>query len=290
MKLRSAIRTFFVFILLSNAACSSRVDSPTTAADSTIIYPSKKGNDNGVKITFYRKESKKSGKLIGEGKRFAIKQNRNLRVLVELNNSEKQELLLHLVWIAPDQKVILRKQYHLLPGDTNILKSNISLSPQKRKAGKYRLRVYLFRELIAEKEFELLPKFWLTKAEAEKVTTGITFYRKMSKKNAGKRIGENTVFILVKKRVLRADVNVQRPFNFSSHELKFKLNWTGPDGKTFYKKQIILAAGDTTSVLHSSISISPEKRKTGGYQLKVFLFDEKIGEKAFRLVSSTGKH
>ena len=290
MRLLSTFLVLTTILLLFTAGCSSRVETAVTTADSTIIYPSKTGRGIEARITFFRKKSRKTGKLIDEGKVFTIRQNRKLRALIELENYENQELMLHLEWIGPEQKPFLRKQLHLLPGDTTSIRSSISISPEKRQAGKYMLRVYLFRELIAEKEFELLPEFWFTESEAKKTKAGITFYRKTSRKNPGKRIGEDTVFVLRKKRNLRADILLKYPSDFNEHKLNFKLNWVNPEGRTFFKKQIQIPPDDTTTLLHSSISISPEKRKAGRYRLKVFLFDELIAEKGFNLITYSNKH
>ncbi len=38
---------------------------------------------------------------------------------------------------------------------TSIIKSSISIPPGKREPGKYSFRLYLYDDLIAEKEFEL---------------------------------------------------------------------------------------------------------------------------------------
>jgi uncharacterized protein YcfL len=291
MKLLSTLGLLTALLLSLTTGCSSRVETAVTAADSTVVYPSKKAGGIEAKITFYRKESKKTGKRIGEGQRFALKQKRKLRALVELQNHGNQEVMLHLEWIGPKQKTFLSKQLQLLPGDTAAIQSSISISPAKRKAGKYKLRVYLFRELIAEKEFELLPEFWFNDDIAEKTKARITFYRKMSKKTPGKRIGEDSVFIIWKKRKLRAVVDLQKPSALSGHELQFKLKWTGPDGNTFFQKKLVLPAGDTTTALHSSISISPEKRTAGKYSLRVFFFQKLIAQKEFELLQkSPEKH
>ena len=290
MRLLSTLTVLTTFLLLLATACSSRVETAVTAVDSTIVYPSKKADGVSARITLFRRVSKKTGKLIGEGKVFTIKQNRKLRALIEMDRHSNQELMLHIDWIGTDQKSFLRKQLHILPGDSTPIKSSISISPEIRQAGKYKLRVYLFRELIAEKEFELLPEFWFTKAETEKTKAEISFYRKMSRKNPGKRIGEDTVFVIRKKRNLRADILLEYPPAFYGHELNFKLNWVNPEGKTFFKKKIIIAPGDTTTVLHSSVSISTGKRKAGNYSLKVYLFEEMIAKKNFSLKLHPNKH
>ena len=68
----------------------------------------------------------------------------------------RRPLTLHLVWINPDQRASFRKMVEYVPNDSsNVLVSNFTIAPSKRVPGHYSLRVYLFRELIAEKFFEL---------------------------------------------------------------------------------------------------------------------------------------
>jgi hypothetical protein len=149
-------------LLMFMPACSTRYQEPLTTADSTIVYPPKKTGDISAKITFCRKISKKTGKLIDAGSVFTIGNDEMVHAVVDLENrfeSGDRDLMLHLQWIDQDGGDIYRKRIDLTSADsTSTLKSSISISPDKRQPGEYLLQVYLFRELIAEKKFRLLPE------------------------------------------------------------------------------------------------------------------------------------
>ncbi len=275
-----------VLIMIIITSCSSRDDIPVTGSDSTITYPANDIDGISAKITYYRKINKKTGKLIDEGTVFTIKERRNLRVLIDIKNRlvhNDQELMFHMDWVGEDSKSFHRKQINLSSDDSSqTLKSSISISPNIRVPGKYTLYLYLDRELIAEKKFELLPEVNVTPLVGEEITADITLYRKTSKKT-GKLIGEGTVFKIKKKRNIRALITIQNRFGYGDRELKFKINWTTEEGKQFYQKRINLLSNDSASTLGSSISISPGKRLPGKYTVKVFLFSSLIGEKKFEI-------
>ncbi len=68
----------------------------------------------------------------------------------------RRPLALHFVWINPAQKKIFKRLLEYMPNDSDqVLTSSLTISPSKRAPGIYSLRVYLFRELIAEKFLEL---------------------------------------------------------------------------------------------------------------------------------------
>ncbi len=275
-----------VLIMIIITSCSSRNDIPVTGSDSTITYPANDIDGISAKITFFRKISKKTGKLIDEGTVFTIKERRNLRVLIDIKNRlihNDKELMFHMDWVGENGKSFHRKQINLSSDDSSqTLKSSISISPNIRTPGKYTLYLYLDRELIAEKKFELLPEVMVTPLVGDEITADITLYRKTSKKT-GKLIGEGTVFKIKKKRNIRALITIQNRFGYGDRELKFKISWTTEDGKQFYQKRINLLSSDSTSTLTSSISISPGKRLPGKYSIQVFLFSSLIGEKKFEI-------
>ena len=115
-----------------------------------------------ARITFGRKISKKTGKIIGEDTTFTIHKKANVFTLVNLENLDvinNQKMIFYLDWIGPDNSSIYKKKIEFSRGDTSsTLSSSISISPKKRQPGDYLLRVYFFKELIAEKKFELTTK------------------------------------------------------------------------------------------------------------------------------------
>jgi hypothetical protein len=95
----------------------------------------------------------------GEERSFEIEEGAKVAASVRLENPwgrGRRPLLLHFLWIDPHGKAAFRKAVEYTQNDTlNVLTSSFGISPTKREAGRYNFQVYLFRELIAEKDFEL---------------------------------------------------------------------------------------------------------------------------------------
>ena len=291
-KMKLFILTMFLMIslLLVLPGCSSRIEMPVTVADSTIVYPAKTPDGISVKISLCRKLSNKTGKRIGEGTVFTIKEKESVYAFIDLENRflhSDRELMFHIDWIDADGRSLYQKRIDLSPGDSSsTITSSISISPDKRQPGAYLLRIYLFRELIAEKKFELRAESQVTPSQEEGITANIILYRNVDKKT-GKRIGEDTVFTIKDKAKIRAFIDLANRYAYGNMELMFLLDWIGPNGSSFYRKQIDLIPGDSSSTINSSISISPDKRQPGECFLRIYLFEELIAEKKFELRSES---
>jgi hypothetical protein len=191
--------------------------------------------------------------------------------------------MFHVDWIDPGGRSFYQKRIDLIPGDSSsVLTSSISISPGKRLPGEYLLRVYLFRELIAEKKFKLITKSQAALVRAQGIQADIVLSSKVDKKT-GMPAGVDSVFTIREKGKIRAFINLTNRRVYGDRELTFRLNWIGPDGKSFYSKQVDFPRGDTTTTISSSISITPDKRQPGKCQMQVYLFDEMISEKRFEL-------
>lgn len=231
-----------------------------------------------------RNLGQKSGRQSAIATIFPLKEGENIYAVVRLENrlmNLNRGLMLHIDWIGPDGRSFYLKQTDLSPDDsTASLISSISVSPDKRQPGKYLLRIYLFRELIAEKFFELREE-----SEVEKVSANIIFFKSVEKET-GLLKGVDTVFEIKKKGLLRAQVELLDLNIYKDEELPIRMEWIGPDGKSFYNKKIDVTTADSLSSITGSISITPDKREPGECFLRVFLFDELIGEKKFVLKTS----
>ncbi len=263
------------------ASCSERVSEQVILPDSTIVYPSKNADGISATITFSRNFGQKSGRQWAIAEVFPLKENENVYAVLSLDNRLNfmdRDLMFHLDWIGPDGKSVFMKRMDLPAGDsTSALVSSISIEPEKRPQGKYKLRIYLFRELIAEKYFELKPE-----EAMEKVAADIIFYKSIDKET-GEMKGIDTVFEIKKKGILRAQVGLLNLDVYKDEEFPVKMEWIGPDGESFYTKKADFKPADTLSTLAASISITPDKRQPGSYALRVLLFDEIIAEKSFEL-------
>lgn len=295
--------------------CSDRFETPTIEKDSTIVYPSKSINGISAGILFCNKISSKTGEPIGDGTVSSIKQKAKLFAVIELQNRAmhiNRDLMFHIDWIDSSGNSFYRKRIDIFPSDSSSrIISSISITPEKRKTGKYLVRIYLFRELIAEKKFQLVEakthsistkkkKTESTKKQSvkkedkkqkikpkvkvENITANITLCRYISKKT-GKLIGADSTFIIKDKGKVKAVVSIEKQDIKTNEQMKFYFDWIGPDGKSFYKNKIEFLPNDSTSTISSSISISPEKRKPGKYNLQVYHSKDLIAERKFELVS-----
>jgi hypothetical protein len=150
--------TAVLFLCLSG--CSSRKDKPVILNDSTIVYSSISETGIQPKITLSSKISKKTGKPIKAGTIFKLRDNEKVYASVDLEERSKdgdQDLMFHIDWIDAFGKSFYKKRIYISPSDSSSrIISSISITPEKRKTGNYLVRVYLFRELIAEKKFQLV--------------------------------------------------------------------------------------------------------------------------------------
>ena len=157
---RGFLLLFVLFCLLeASAGCSSRVETAVVSEDSTLVYPSRRPGGVNAAITLCRKIGEKSGRPIGAGQAFSLKPDAKVVALVGLENREalgRRDLMFHLEWLSPEGDIVYKKRIDYAAGDsTAALKSSIAIDPDRRSPGRYSFRVYLFRELIAEKRFEL---------------------------------------------------------------------------------------------------------------------------------------
>jgi hypothetical protein len=148
--------------------------------------------------------------------------------------------------------------------------------------GEYKLRVYLFRELIAEKHFTLQSIEDYKPDENSDISAKIHIGKRVDKKS-GKILSPDSTFTISKKTWIHSYVELTNRFAYGDEELDFRIEWIDPDGKTFYARSINLLASDSTSMLKSSISVSPETRKDGIYSLRIKLFRQPIAEKQFEI-------
>ncbi|RKY91391.1 MAG: hypothetical protein DRQ01_07765, partial [Ignavibacteriae bacterium] len=267
------------------SGCSSRNETPTYSEDSTIVYSPNQPDGVNANITLCRKVGKKTGKRIDTGTVFTIKEKTKIHAFFDIENRNifaDKEIMFHVEWIGPDGKSFYRKRIDLLQDDSSsTINSSISITPAKRQQGSYKVRFFLFRELIAEKKFELRDFVPITGKEFD-ITANITLCRKVGKKT-GKRIGAGTVFTIKKKAKVRAIIDLENRDDYLDKELKFKVEWIEPNGKSFYRKKIDFSPGDSTSTIKSSISITPKKRQPGNYIFRVYLYNTLLAEKKFEL-------
>lgn len=296
--------------MLSIPGCTSRESKPVTLADSTLYYSSTHEKLSFQGISLSNKISKKTGKPINPGTIFRLEEKVKLYASTANIFSVDEKLMFHIDWIDSGGNSFYRKRIDISPEDSvSMITSSISLSPQKRLQGNYTIRLYLFRELVAEKKFQLLDsaayslivkekskaklkqttkidftsKITTVKKTSEPISVNVILCRKISKKT-GKPIGAGTTFTIKEKANVKAIVNVTKPDIKTNEQMKFYFDWIGPDGKSFYKKRIVYTTSNPSFTISNSISITPEKRLPGNYTLKVTHRKKIIAEKNFTLV------
>jgi hypothetical protein len=308
--------TLFIitFLKLSISSCSSRKKEPVRLNDSTLVYTSKSDTGLVLKITLSNKISKKTGKPIKPGTRFNLQEDVKLFAIVDLEKQttkQNRDMMFHIDWIDSSGESFYRKRIDISPDDTSSrITSSISLSPQKRQPGNYTARLYLFRELIAEKRFllvESLSDTLIVKKKSDSNDTSITIKkvkkeklkkseiksdnikaslvlcRKISKKT-GNPVGAATTFTIKDEAKVKAVVSIEKQDIKTNEQMKFYFNWIGPDGKSFYKKRVIYSTSNPFFTISNSISITPQKRQPGKYMVRVSYRKKIIAEQKFELV------
>lgn len=269
--------------------CTERASGPLILPDSTIVFPSIKADGISAKITFSRYLAQKSVRQSAISTLFPLVEDGNVYAVIQLDNRLNQidrELMFHVDWLDPEGRSFYLKRIDISPGDsTASLTSSISVSPDKRLPGKYMMRIFLFRELIAEKYFELRDS-----AKVEKVYGDIVFFKSIEKES-GEMKGVDTVFEIKKKGILRAQINLRNLHIYQDEELPVRLEWIEPGGESFYSKKIDVKPADSVTSITGSISITHDKRGAGIYYLRAYLFEELVAERKFGLKAETrGKH
>lgn len=278
----STTAIILIWIMLLSG-CTTRHAVPVIDRDSTSVYLPQKEGDIVARITLCRKISKKTGRLIGEGTAFHLGKEESVRALIQLENhipGGNRDLMIHFDWIDHDENSVFTKKIYVTPDDTaTSLMSSISLSPENRLPGEYLFRVFLFRELIAEKKFRVLPPD--TIPITDRFSADITLCRKIDKKT-GELTDVDSVFEIKEKGRITAVTSIRHLLPSKEQELILNMIWVGPDGKSFYSKELEIKAEDSVSVLNTSVS--SENRELGKYQFRLTLNDEIIAEKNFRLI------
>ncbi len=309
-----ALVVFLMTALFFNSGCSSRKEKPVVLDDSTIVYPAK--SETGVQptIALANKISKKSGKPLNAGTVFRLKENTKLYALIDLENKtnyNQRELMFHVDWLDSSGNSFFRKQINLTSSDSSSqIISSINLEPGKRQKGNYRICVYLFRELIAEKNFQILEaktdypskekknfssskKKSVTKEDKKKkikpkvkiedISADMTLCRGVSKKT-GKLIGVDSIFTIKDKGKVKAVAKIENRDIKTNQQMSFYFEWIGPDGKPFYKKKLVYTTSNPSFTISNSITIAPGKRDPGFYTLRVHYKKKIIAEQKFELV------
>ncbi len=275
---------FLILIVFSVFyGCSSRENKFVEDENHTHFFLPKVTDDISADVLFCRKISKKSGKPLGTGNIFKIKKEASLTAIVELKNRpliHNTDLMFHLDWIDSEGKSFFLKPIILTVKDTStFLTSSISLDPEIRSPGIYNLRVYYFRELIAEKSFELIN---MLREDEDDIFAKIELGRKLNK-STNLLESVDSVFAIRRKSNVQSLITLSNLPVWDDETLTFSIEWVNPEGKTFFKKKFSVEPKAETIHLNSSVSVSPEKREPGQYQLILYHGRKQLASKRFSL-------
>ncbi len=275
------------FFAIFFSGCASRDFTPEMMEDSTIVYSSSDGNGINAQIKLYR-NLYNSDDLPDNLTKFRLKNNVNLIARIYLKNTDKyigENLMFHIDWIDNQGESFYLKRIDLTPQKKdNEFISAISLDTSGRAPGNYSIKVYLFRELIAGKNFTLekaYPLFPL--AEIDNLKHNLILYRKYSRKK-GKYYGVKGPYRQKENAWLRAKLELPNIKKFREYDFDFKFEWRAPDGNPFYTKELNIPPGKKVKSLKTAIPISEDKRERGNYTLNMFLNDSLLEIKKFELI------
>lgn len=179
--------------LLGSLGCESYGVSAAAGADTvSVALPAHYGAAR-ADLFLYRITSRKTGERLGVARSFRVEQDRQVRSVLRLQDLQPgTELLVHVLWLNPDGKEVYTKEVRVRERDwtdealrAELESNHIVLDPSggrfelesrygvgpdrideelhkeesKRefKLGTWTVRAYLYRKLILETTFELLP-------------------------------------------------------------------------------------------------------------------------------------
>jgi len=278
---------FLLSIILILSGCANRIETPELTENSSLVYSLKSGNKVVNDISFCRKIDKNTSELIGEGNEFIIMEEGRVQAIVSLSDyilEKEKRSMFHFDWISVSGYTTYLRRMDFTPGDSlDYLRSSISITPEVRTPGIYKLRIYYFRELIAEKEFELFAEFDPSIHNLQSLAENFVVCKKTKK--GGEPIGVNSEFNQSNKGSLRASFKLEDDLFANYKEQLYRIDWYKKDDTVaFYRKHIDVFAQDSLQYISSSLSISPDKREPGELFVVVNLFGKPIAKKEFILL------
>lgn len=182
----------------------------------------------------------------------------------------------HFVWLNPDGNEMFRKlESFEADKNTDRFSSTISIDPERdRDIGIYEVKLYRFRTLLDSSAFELRSRPVLRGVvEVEGDFTEPVESISRARMKDGARV------------LMRAVVEGLEP-GLQEH---LSVRWVGPDGGSVYTKNLDLLPDTSETILKSSISIDPDrKRDVGSYTVEICRDDSVLASASFELLPEQG--
>jgi len=280
----------YMLTILSAAllyACSSRLDPVMNEEEGSVSYSAKESSGINISVILHKGINEASGNPISV-KTFMTGAKSKVYASIKLLNRKfhpGEDMMLHIDWIDPDGNSFFMKRTDILSGDTTSeLKSAISVQPGKRDTGQYKLRVYLFRELVAENNFSLVSYNPDSAAVFSNgpVSADVFLGSRYNRKNV--MPGDTgSVFEQKNKAKVYAGIRLRNRDALKGKVIEGEIDWCDED-RPFYRKSIFFSQHDTLKETGSAVSTDIKSRKPGSYSVKVYLYNNLVAEKLFRLV------
>lgn len=185
--------TLATLATLAAAGCGGNYGAPVPAGADTVSVALPRDVGRAARLYLYRITSGKTGERLGVGRSFRVEEGRQVRAVLQLEDLVPEcPLHIHLMWINPEGKAAYTKEIEIRPEDWRHddrrraladgmitldaqrnafeLESRYGVSPERFeeemikpedrrtfKTGTWLVRAYLFRKLLLETSFELLP-------------------------------------------------------------------------------------------------------------------------------------
>lgn len=260
--------------------------------DSAYIFPADKSKRISAEISFGNTSDKKRNQKDDNGNIFQIKNKAKLTANIKFLNTnfyKRKEIKGDIYWCLANDSSFFRKKINFSQYDSiSEIKSTISVNNESRQPGKYKVKVYLYGNLVSEKPFELIPekKEEIKVKNLKGVEASITLFGKINKKS-GEPLNISDKFIIKDNAKVYASINLTTPSETKKKTTGIKIEWVGPDSKSVYNKTFKFDSDKIPTSLSSAISISPDKRKPGEYRCRIYFNSALIAEKKFSLTSAS---
>ncbi|MCK4414153.1 MAG: hypothetical protein KAY32_11460 [Candidatus Eisenbacteria sp.] len=184
----------FLAALLSLAGCEPYGAPAAPGADTASVSLGAGMTQAQAHLFLYRITSRETGGRLGVGRAFRVEPNRQVRAVLQFTDWDpRRDALIHIMWINPDGKEIYTKEIHVIGEDwasterrEALGRKRIRLEPERGlleiesrfgidpirleeelhrdpedryfKLGTWQVRAYLYRKLLLQTSFELLPE------------------------------------------------------------------------------------------------------------------------------------
>lgn len=255
-----------LLILIVNYNCKNHYEGLSKSITENLVLASSINNE--------------TGETIGEGTEFIIMNDGWIEASLDLSeyfHGNSKDLMIHLDWVNEKGTSFYKKKQILVKNSTKV-NTAVSISPELREAGDYKLNVYAFRELIVSEKFTLLSAFKSDTLLKETIKLEVKANRKTTKQK-----DKSPIIHLMNDKWIKATVKLKNKPKTNKKELLYQLNWIDSKGKIFYKKRYSILSREKKSTFDCSVEVAPNKKETGNYKVQLLLFGNLIAEKQFTL-------